>query len=149
MSYDIEQVGIRDIITIIEGVGDFKATLSSPESSVESLTRQKEIAHWRRKFIISLFFALPTLLIGMIFGEWVSLTKHWLMETTVYIDNLSVMSVTLFFLATPVQFWLGMLPCIAIAANSSHFCRRVILYRQLQGPTTRRGEHGCAHCLGH
>jgi len=43
----------------------------------------------------------------MVLGDWVPVTAHWLMNTNVGIDNLSVLTITLFILATPVQFWLG------------------------------------------
>jgi len=45
----------------------------------------------------------------MVLGDWVPVTAHWLMNTNVGIDNLSVLTITLFILATPVQFWLGKL----------------------------------------
>ncbi len=99
------------------------------DDNIEALKRTKEIKTWRLRFILSLFFAIPIVIIrycscitqqiesfpdipsshshSMILYMLVEPAEDWLDNDFFWIPRLSINSAVQFLLATPVQFWLG------------------------------------------
>ena len=92
--YDETLISEKKLITIVKNTG-YKASQSSGEENIKKheLIQKEEIKTFKNKFILSLFFAIPAFIIGMVF--------MWLDITIPYQDYI------LWFLATPVQFIVG------------------------------------------
>lgn len=97
--------------TFMEAVGElgFEASIRNArqqsDSHKESLTRTKEIHAWRQKFLISLCFTLPVVLINMVFEFIPGVNKLFSMGTIT--PSLPLGSIISAILATPVQFYCG------------------------------------------
>lgn len=108
-------VGARALANMIEQIG-YKAELSAVQATELSdqrvamrATMQKEIHVLRFRFLWSLVFAAPTVLISMIFLMAVPATNSVHQAFVVEITGgLTIGDLLLFLLATPVQFWLGL-----------------------------------------
>ncbi|KAL0096092.1 E1-E2 ATPase-domain-containing protein [Phycomyces blakesleeanus] len=114
--HDPSIVGARSLANMIEQIG-YKAELSHSQSS-DALSDQrktmretmdKEIKILLSRFLWSLLFAVPVVLISMIFMMAVPGTQrvHQVFVLPI-VPGLSVGDLILFVLATPVQFWLGL-----------------------------------------
>ncbi len=92
--YDETLISEKKLITIVKNTG-YKASPGSEEENIKKheLMQKEEIKTFKNKFILSLFFAIPAFIIGMVF--------MWLDITIPYQDYI------LWFLATPVQFIVG------------------------------------------
>eukprot|EP00026_Physarum_polycephalum_P001685 Phypoly_transcript_01687.p1 GENE.Phypoly_transcript_01687~~Phypoly_transcript_01687.p1 ORF type:complete len:1067 (+),score=164.81 Phypoly_transcript_01687:469-3201(+) len=100
--------GPRDFIENLADLG-FEASVRSNsrgDSLKESLTRKKEIDSWRKKFIVSLVFTLPLVLVTMLF-MYIPGIKHLLHMNAFGIPRLPWESAIAAILATPVQFYSG------------------------------------------
>ncbi|RCI05684.1 ATPase Cu transporting protein 7A [Rhizopus stolonifer] len=114
--HDPSVVGARSLAQMIEQIG-YKAELSQEAQGVtiseqrESLraSMDKELSVLRTRFLWSLLFAVPVVLISMIFMMALS-TSHPIHKAFMkeVVHGLSIGDLILFLLATPVQFWLGM-----------------------------------------
>ncbi|KAI8344341.1 E1-E2 ATPase-domain-containing protein [Chlamydoabsidia padenii] len=108
-------VGARALANMIEQIG-YKAELSAAQATELSdqrvamrETMQKEIQVLCHRFLWSLLFAIPTVLISMIFLMALPSTNKVHQAFTVEITGgLTIGDLLLFLLATPVQFWLGL-----------------------------------------
>lgn len=109
-------VGSRSLAQMIEQIG-YKAELSQ-DNQGNDLSEQrasmrevmdKEIAELRSRFYWSLLFAIPVVLISMIFMMALPASnpvhRAFMKEIT---HGLTIGDLILFLLATPVQFWLGL-----------------------------------------
>ncbi len=92
--YDETLISEKKLISIVKNTG-YKASPGSGKENIKKheLMQKEEIKTFRNKFILSLFFAIPAFIIGMVF--------MWLDITIPYQDYI------LWFLATPVQFIVG------------------------------------------
>ncbi|MAG08464.1 heavy metal translocating P-type ATPase [Candidatus Woesearchaeota archaeon] len=92
--FDETQLSEEVIMKIIEDKG-YKAMLSTGKDDFkkQELMQKEEIKGLRNKFILSLIFAIPAFIIGMVF--------MWLDIMVPYQDYI------LWFLATPIQFYVG------------------------------------------
>lgn len=91
ISYDSNKLSTDELIRVVIDKG-FNAKLPSENSSLE--TQKEELNYFKRLFKISLVFAIPTFIIGMVF--------MWLNIMIPYQDYI------LWALATPVQFYVGL-----------------------------------------
>ncbi|KAI8084938.1 E1-E2 ATPase-domain-containing protein [Halteromyces radiatus] len=112
--HDPSTIGARVLANMIEQIG-YKAELAAIQTSELSdqratmrETMQKEIQVLRSRFLWSLLFAIPTVLISMIFlmavPSYGRVHQVFIIEIT---GGLTIGDLLLFLLATPVQFWLG------------------------------------------
>ncbi|OBZ85980.1 Copper-transporting ATPase 2, partial [Choanephora cucurbitarum] len=115
IQHDPNVVGSRSLAQMIEQIG-YKAELSADkqgdtileqrESMRESMN--KELAILKSRFLWSLLFAIPVVLISMIFMMALPASspvhRAFMKQIT---HGLSIGDLILFLLATPVQFWLG------------------------------------------
>uniref|UniRef100_H3CU51 P-type Cu(+) transporter n=1 Tax=Tetraodon nigroviridis TaxID=99883 RepID=H3CU51_TETNG len=60
VKYDVEIIGPRDIIKLIENLG-FEVTLVKNDRTANHLDHSKEIQQWRWSFLVSLFFCVPVM----------------------------------------------------------------------------------------
>lgn len=103
------EVSIRSIFTALESSG-FKPSLEKSTSIEERsrLLQAHEQRHLLWRIIAAVVIAIPTLLIGVIFmalvGKNSSIRRYW--EQPIW-GNTSRSVVALFFLATPVQFFIA------------------------------------------
>ena len=107
VKFDADQVKMRDILKKVEGMG-FGASLPDKDSenaSEEALKRTAEIAKYRRLFWISLIFAVPSFVIGMVLPFIPEIKAKLMIKIW---QGLTPMAIVMFVLATPVQFWLGL-----------------------------------------
>lgn len=74
-------------------------------SSVEALKRTEEIAYYRSRFIISLFFAIPVFVLGMLL-MWIDPAKQAIMKVKI-VGGVNISGLLQFLISTPAQFWLG------------------------------------------
>merc|ERR1711991_37574 len=107
---DTDNVVVK-IEEAIQNVGYDAKVISQTESGegldsskIDSYERTAEVKKSRNMFLLSLIFAVPAFLIGMIF-DWIP-TMMVIFEKEVT-PGLSIRSLVLLILATPVQFWLG------------------------------------------
>ncbi|CAO3600568.1 unnamed protein product [Absidia cylindrospora] len=113
--HDPSIIGARALANMIEQIG-YKAELAPVQASELSdqrtamrETMQKEIQLLRFRFLWSLVFAIPTVLISMIFLMAIPSSNKVHQAFTVEITGgLTIGDLILFLLATPVQFWLGL-----------------------------------------
>jgi Cu+-exporting ATPase len=98
---------VRDVVYLVR---DRFGVVCHPVSPFERMNNMlasvDEIRDYRRAFLWSLVFFVPTMLIGMIF-MWIDVINHFLMRPVFAGATLSISALVLFLLATPVQFWLG------------------------------------------
>ncbi|KAI8049391.1 E1-E2 ATPase-domain-containing protein [Thamnidium elegans] len=116
IEHDPNVVGARSIAQMIEQIG-YKAelaqdtqgnTISEQRASMQEAL-DKELALLKFRFLWSLLFAIPVILIHMIFMLALPSSnpvhKAFMKEIT---HGLTIGDLILFLLATPVQFWLGL-----------------------------------------
>ncbi|KAB5588811.1 Copper transporting P-type ATPase [Ceratobasidium theobromae] len=105
IEYNRSIVGPREIVECVEDCG-FDAVLAddTDATQMQSLTKTKEIHEWRRRFRLSLAFAIPCFFIGMVAMHIPFLRPivHHRLCTGIYLGDLLVLLLTI-----PVQFWLG------------------------------------------
>lgn len=103
--YDPSITGIRDLVHRIEEMG-FDAILSDNRDStqLQSLSRVKEVAQWKRAFTTALAFAIPVFLISMVLPRW-RFAKNILFWQP--IPQLWLTDILCCALTIPVQFGVG------------------------------------------
>ncbi|KAK2563148.1 Copper-transporting ATPase 1 [Acropora cervicornis] len=101
--YDTEVTGPRDIMEAIESMG-FGASLSSNDSKKNRIDHTKEIKKWRRSFLFSLIFGVPTF---VIFISYVIMDELDTRPNQMVFPGLSLENLILFILCTPVQIFGG------------------------------------------
>ena len=72
--------------------------------AVAAYERVKEVRNARNSFLVSLIFAIPAFLVGMVFS-WIPALSGLFHRNVV--PGLSIRALVLLVLSTPVQFWLG------------------------------------------
>ncbi|KAI9255291.1 E1-E2 ATPase-domain-containing protein [Sporodiniella umbellata] len=103
LAQTIEQIGYKAELTQ-ETRGD---TLQEQRASMKEVM-DREIRELRSRFLWSLLFAIPVILIAMVFIMGLPFTNHVRMSFERELTHgLTVADLVLFLLATPVQFWLG------------------------------------------
>ncbi|KAF7723910.1 ATPase Cu transporting protein 7B [Apophysomyces ossiformis] len=114
IQHDASVIGARTLANLIEQIGYHAEVAQNTIDSIQEQrlamreTMNKEIGLLRRRFYWALLFALPTVLISMIFMMALPMSspvRHGLEQHIV--PGLSIGDLVLFLLATPVQFWLG------------------------------------------
>ncbi|KAI8373026.1 E1-E2 ATPase-domain-containing protein [Radiomyces spectabilis] len=114
IQHDPSVVGSRALANMIEQIG-YKAELAthstdglSDQREAMRASMEQEIKTLRFRFLWSLLFAIPTVLIHMIFMMALPASnpvhKAFMKDIT---HGLTVGDLLLFLMATPVQFWLG------------------------------------------
>ncbi|CAF3788920.1 unnamed protein product [Rotaria sordida] len=101
--YYPSQIGPRDIIDKLNSIG-FPSSLVSEDSKASSLAKihRRETRKWRNSFLLSALFAIPAMIIMMIFMlKW---KNHE--QAPQVIRGLSLENLIMFLLATPVQ-WIS------------------------------------------
>ncbi|KAG1474580.1 hypothetical protein G6F56_000280 [Rhizopus delemar] len=108
-------IGARVLAQVVEQIG-YKAELAQ-ETRGDTLQEQRasmkeamdqEIKELRSRFLWSLLFAIPVILIAMIFLMALPFTNSVRMSLERELTHgLTIADLVLFLLATPVQFWLG------------------------------------------
>jgi Cu+-exporting ATPase len=105
--FDSSRIKLRDVIERLRKLG-YEATLvgeQDEKASLEALQRTEEISKYKRLFWISMIFAVPSFIIGMVL-PFIPYIKA---ELTIKIwQGLTPLAIVMFVLATPVQFWLGL-----------------------------------------
>jgi Cu+-exporting ATPase len=98
--------GPRTLIATLASLGlDVHVAPSDAALSVESLQRTQEVRSWRNWFLLSLIFAIPVLVLGMIMGNIPALDD--VTQYNIGGSGLTIEALLLLVLATPVQFWIG------------------------------------------
>ncbi|XP_070808277.1 copper-transporting ATPase 1 [Pituophis catenifer annectens] len=123
VKYDLEIIGPRDIIQIIQNLG-FNATLVKKDRSASHLDHKQEIRQWKRSFLVSLIFCIPVMglmIYMMVMDSHMSamykssnLTQEEIeahhpsmfLEQQI-LPGLSIMNLLSFLLCVPVQFFGG------------------------------------------
>jgi P-type Cu+ transporter len=109
VQFDTAKISGRQILSQLRSFTRDKLTsitlFKSKSNNEEAFLRVKEIQHYKRYFIISLFFAIPIFIIGMVL-MMIDDTKHAMMKIKV-IRGINISGFLQFLIATPVQFWLG------------------------------------------
>ncbi|KAJ3272154.1 serine/threonine protein kinase Ran1 [Terramyces sp. JEL0728] len=107
VEFDSSQIGVRDIINLIEEIG-FAAKLKS-DNSIATDEENKELQNYLKDTILALFFVIPAFAVSMIF---MMLLPHnhpinqFFMKDV--IPGLSIEDLAMLVLSTPVQFWLAL-----------------------------------------
>nr|CAB3224695.1 copper-transporting ATPase 2 [Phallusia mammillata] len=101
IKFDVDVLGIRDVIDIIEDAG-FGATPRSNDNKLSGLDHKQEIQQWRRSFFTALIFGVPVMVI-MIYYMASGAHNHPYM----LVDGLSLQNLLMFLLCTPVQIYGG------------------------------------------
>lgn len=112
VTHDPTKIGSRELVNLIEQIG-YKAEIApekekkSQREAMKQRMKQEERV-LRNRFLWSLLFAIPVLLISMIFMMALpetNVVRQNLSKTVA--PNLTVANLVLFILSTPVQFILG------------------------------------------
>ncbi|CAG0883953.1 unnamed protein product [Cyprideis torosa] len=103
-TFDPSVTGPRDIIDKINTACGFQATVIRPNST-SHLDHSEEIQKWKHTFFFSLIFGIPSMLVMMGFMVYMLINGHEGM--CCLIPGLSLETLLLFILATPVQFYGG------------------------------------------
>lgn len=107
VKFDASRLRLRDIIKRVEYIG-YGASLPDDDkenASLDALKRTQEITKYKRLFWISVCFAIPSFVIGMVL-PYIPYIKS---QLTIKIwRGLTPLEIVMFALATPVQFWLGL-----------------------------------------
>ncbi|KAJ7577069.1 Cu-transporting P-type ATPase [Mycena floridula] len=105
VQFDRSLINPRELVEHITDMG-FDAMVSSASNTtqVQSLTRTKEIMEWRSRFMWSLSFAVPVLLIGMVLPHipFFHPILSFRLFTGIYLGDVLILLLT-----TPTQFWVG------------------------------------------
>ena len=104
MTFDRSKIGVKRIIAIITEIG-FEASVRAETDNFAILEQKDQIRKWKRAFLISLIFGVPSMVLMMLFmlpsHEEAVIPPHNI------IPGLSVENLVMFLLATPVQFIAG------------------------------------------
>ena len=100
VKFNQAQIGIRDIIDEIEGIG-FGATIRAQELNLDKLARTEEIASWKQKFLISFILSVPFVFIMLFNLIGITILKD------VQVLNIPVDVWVGFLFATALQFGVG------------------------------------------
>ncbi|KAI5927286.1 heavy metal translocatin [Camillea tinctor] len=106
VSHHPNVTGLRTIVELVEGLG-FNALVADNDDNnaqLESLAKTREIQEWRRAFQISLSFAIPVFLIGMIFPMCIPFLDFGGLEL---LPGLFLGDIVCLCLTIPVQFGIG------------------------------------------
>lgn len=119
IKYDLEIIGPRDIIKLIENLG-FEASLVKRDRTGSHLDHTKEIRQWRKSFLVSLIFCVPVMgmMIYMMIMDHLMNGSHQHNVTvedrndfhsTMFLERqllpgLSIMNLLSFLFCVPVQF---------------------------------------------
>lgn len=112
ISHNPSKIGSRDLVNMIEQIG-YKAELAPDEDKSNQrdsmkARMKKEERLLRSRFLWSLLFAIPVLLISMIFMMALPSTDPVRQQLSKeVVPNLTIANLVLFILCTPVQFILG------------------------------------------
>ncbi|KAG2186214.1 hypothetical protein INT43_002652 [Umbelopsis isabellina] len=112
VTHDPTKIGSRELVNLIEQIG-YKAEIapeeekkSQREAMKERMKKEERIL--RNRFLWSLLFAIPVLLISMIFMMALPETNVVRQNLSKFVaPNLTIANLVLFILSTPVQFILG------------------------------------------
>ena len=97
IDFDEAAIDERKLMGVVASKG-YKAEPASSDPHADHMKGQDHIRHYKKLFLISLMFALPAFLIGMFF----------MMDGLFFIGyEVPFANVLLWFLATPVQFYVG------------------------------------------
>ncbi|TQS37086.1 hypothetical protein Golomagni_02453 [Golovinomyces magnicellulatus] len=106
ISYQSNIIGLRGLVEFIEKqrYNALVAENDDNNSQLESLAKTKEVTEWRRAFKISLIFAIPVLLISMIFPMFIPALDFGslLLYPGLYLGDIICLILTI-----PVQFGIG------------------------------------------
>lgn len=104
VTFDRSKIGVKRIIAIITEIG-FEASVRAETDNFAILEQKDQIRKWKRAFLISLIFGVPSMVLMMLFmlpsHEEAVIPPHNI------IPGLSVENLVMFLLATPVQFIAG------------------------------------------
>ncbi|KAM5455804.1 Cu(2+)-transporting P-type ATPase [Microsporum audouinii] len=107
VSFNPSQIGIRSVIEVFEDAGYNALLMESDDNNaqLESLAKTREIQEWRKAFIISLSFAIPVMLISMIFPMYLHFLDFGSAELIpgLFLGDVACMALTI-----PVQFGIGL-----------------------------------------
>ncbi len=100
------QMKVRDMVYMFRDRSVVCHPVSPFERMTEMLNGKNEIREYGMAFLWCLLFFVPTMLFGMVF-MWIDSVNMVLMRPVFASSKLSISTLILFLLATPVQFWLG------------------------------------------
>lgn len=100
-TFDPDQIGVRDIIELIDDLGFIPSIPKNDNSKAEALSHAKTIKRWRASFVISLIFGIP------VFACVIAFSVLGEQYGPKIINGLSLQNLILFVLSTPVQFFGG------------------------------------------
>ena len=104
VEYNPEIVGVREILSAVEDVG-FEAKIKEEKKSNEDeLKKKAQIRKYKKYFLISLIFFIPSF--ALMIMMWITPAMK-VLHRKLY-RAVTVEALLGFILATPVQFWLGM-----------------------------------------
>lgn len=102
------EASIRRFVEVVEALGYEARPLDEAADMAKTMRegQAREAGKWRRLLYISLVFAVPVVLLHMLFGM-LEATKHALHEESGLLHRMTVLDLLLWVLTTPVQFYVG------------------------------------------
>ena len=104
VEFDSDIVGVRKLVRTVEEIG-YGCTLMRKEQHDTQAQQEQETEYYKRTFLLSLFFAIPTFIFGMIVNM---ADREWMEQDVLTTPRLTMEAAILWPLATPMQFWLGL-----------------------------------------